>query len=195
LRARFGLKKINRVMLWLGYPVPFKRVPMLLQVFRRVRLLDPEARLLLIGDLSQSKEDLPALIQQLGIQTGVITAGQIAHQDLPAYYALAHTFVMTSAYEGVPRVLMEASAAALPLVAFDVVGISEVIEDGINGYLIPNGDVVAMAARLVDLLHSPDRARVLGFSARSLGMERFSATRNPDAVAELWQQAVTLGRK
>ena len=193
VRERLGLRPAHKVVIWVGFPVGFKRVPLLLEAFRRVYAQQPDARLLLVGDLAKSADDLPALIRQHGLQDAVLTPGFVSHDDLPAYYAVADVFLMTSAYEGIPRVLMEASAAGLPLVAFDRVGVREVIADGQNGYLLPEGDLEGMAARVIDLLNDPQTANQLGQHARALSVERFSAAKNAQNVAAMWQQAVTLG--
>ena len=137
------------MIIWVGFPVGFKRVPLLLDVFRRVHEREPNARLLFVGDMSKSADDLPALMAEHGIQDAVLTPGFVPHEQLPAYYGAADVFLMTSAYEGIPRVLMEASATGLPLVAFDRVGVREVIVDGENGYLVPEGDLDGMAAQVV----------------------------------------------
>ena len=94
----------------------FKRVPLLFKVFRRVAELEPNARLVLIGDMTCSPQDLRALARDEGIADRVTMHGPVAHDQLPLYYALGDVYVHTSAYEGVPRVLFEASAAGLPLV-------------------------------------------------------------------------------
>ena len=105
----------------MGYPVAFKRVPLLFKVFRRVTDAEPNARLVLIGDMSKSPQDLPALARDEGIaDSRDLWTDPIAHDELPLYYALGDVYVHTSAYEGVPRVLFEASAAGLPLVAMNV---------------------------------------------------------------------------
>lgn len=195
LRSQLGLTEANRVILWVGHPVPFKRVPILLDVFKRVLALDENARLMLIGDLNISKDDLPALMNELGIHDKVIAPGFVNHADLPTYYGLADVYVMTSAYEGIPRVLMEASAAGLPLVGFDRVGVAEVIEDGVNGYLLSEDDRDGMAQRLVELLHDRETAQHMGQVARQRSVERFSAAKNAEGVAAMWADAVALGRR
>lgn len=191
-RTQLGIPAEAPVLLWVGYPVPFKRVPLLLEVFRRVSAQLPAARLLLVGDMTRSKDDLPALVAKMGLASSVVMYGPVPHGELPAFYALADAFVMTSAYEGVPRVLMEASAAALPLVGFDRVGVSEVIVDGVNGRLLPEGDLDGMAAALVALLQAPQTRATFSAAARERS-QQFSVTRNAEGVVAMWAQAIELG--
>ena len=192
-RDQLGLEPQHKVVIWAGFPVAFKRIPLLLDVFKRVIDREPEARLLLIGDMSRSKDDIPAIVARLGLQDTALLTGFVPHADLPAYYGIADVYLMTSSYEGIPRVLMEASAAALPMVAFDRVGVKEVITDGVNGHLLAEGDVDGMAQTVVRLLNDPAKARRLGEQARALSAERFSAGQNTDNVVQTWRDAIALG--
>ena len=194
-RHTLNLAPDDLVMLWVGYPVPFKRVPLLFEVFKRVSARLPQAKLVLIGDKLKSAVDLDQLAHSAGIHERVVMYGPVPHHELPAYYALAQAYVITSAYEGVPRVLMEASAAGLPLVGFDRVGVSEIIQDGINGYLLAEGDIDGMAEKLAHLLTHSAEAQQLGASAQQQALERFSATRNLENVLAMWHQTVELGTR
>lgn len=194
-RASVGLAGVEKLVIWVGYPVPFKRIPVLFDVFDRVRRLDPDARLLLIGDMARSVDDLHALRAQMGLDEQVVMYGPVPHGALPAYYHMARVFAMSSAYEGIPRVLMEASAAGLPLVGFDRVGVADVIEDGVNGYVLPEGDLDGMARRLAGLLNDPATAARLGANARERAVARYSAEQNAAGVAAMWRQAVALGMR
>ncbi len=82
--------------------------------------------------------------------------------------------------DGLPNTLMEALASGTPVVASAVAGIPDVVRDGDNGLLFPEGDAVALAAALEDLLAHPDRRRAIGAAARrdaetNLGWDRVAA--------------------
>lgn len=188
-REAFGLTDDHRVVLWVGYPVPFKRAPLLLDVMRRVIAREPCARLLFVGDVSRSADDLPAIARALGIADQVAFAGAIAHHELPAIYALADAYAMTSSYEGVPRVLFEAAAAGLARVAFRVPGVEEAIADGVTGALIADGDADALAARLAALLDDPAEARRLGEAARAAALRDHNAADYADRWVAVWRRA------
>ncbi len=194
-RAALGLRDEHKVVLWVGYAAKVKRLPVLLEVFQRVATQEPDARLLLVGSVAHADPDLPALAATLGIGERVIFAGSVGYDDLPPYYALASVYAHTSAYEGAPRVLMEAGAAGLPLVGMDRVAVNEIIEDGVNGYLVPDLDLDGMAARIVELLRDPAQARALGETARRLALERYPTDRYLESWVSLWELAIRLGKR
>jgi glycosyltransferase involved in cell wall biosynthesis len=193
-RRQLGLEGHHKIILWVGRPVKTKRVPLLFQVFKRVAEQLPDARLLLVGDLSLSDDDLPALAAQMGIAEKVIMAGQVAHDELPVYYWLSNVFAITSAYEGMPRVLGEAAAAGRPIVGMDgAAGVAEFIEDGVTGYKCADGDVEGMAARIVELLRDEAVGAKMGQAAREQALKQYNAAHNAEAVVGLWEKTVQMG--
>jgi len=94
--------------------------------------------------------------------------------------------VLSSAYEGWPNVVVEAMAAALPVVAFDCEhGVTDMIEDGVNGLIVPLDDVPALAEALARLLNDTE----LRSSLASRALEA-SARYNTSAIADQWLQIV-----
>jgi glycosyltransferase involved in cell wall biosynthesis len=96
-------------------------------------------------------------------------------------------FVFSSRFEGWGLVVGEAMAAGLPVVSFDCEwGPAEMIEDGHSGFLIPNGDVEAMARSIVTMCQDEDLRRRLADAAR-VRMQNFT----PDRIFAAWQQVIT----
>jgi glycosyltransferase involved in cell wall biosynthesis len=87
--------------------------------------------------------------------------------DVPEFLALFEVFVFSSGFEGLPRVVPQAMAAGLPVVATDVGGIREAVIDGGTGYLVAPGDREALVARTAELLIDGDRARTMGTAGRA----------------------------
>lgn len=195
LRQQLAIPATAPLIAWVGYGTPSKRLPLLLQVFARLRDQLPDVRLLLVGDLRRSPDDLERLMRRMGIRDVVHTPGVIPHHELPTYYALADAYVLTSAYEGAPRVLFEAGAVGVPVVAMRVPGVEEVIVDGVNGYIAPDRDIDGMTGRLLTILRDPILAAQMSAAARRLALECYDAERYADRWVSVWQMTIRIGRK
>jgi glycosyltransferase involved in cell wall biosynthesis len=193
LRAKLGLHQDTPVVLWVGYPVAFKRLPLLLEMFQRLRVLLPNARLLLVGDLSRSPENVQDIVARLGIRDQVIMTGNIAHDELPCYYALGSVYALTSSYEGVPRALMEAASQSLPIVALRAPGVDEAVDDGVTGRLVD--DIEAMSGAIAQLLTQPHNTRALGNAGRERALKFYGAENYAERWVGVWHRAAELGMR
>jgi glycosyltransferase involved in cell wall biosynthesis len=133
-----------------------KDYPNMLRAFARVRKEQPGAVLLLVGRGSLQAET-EALAATLGLEGGVRFVG--TREDVPEFMTVADGYVMSSAWEGMPMVLLEAAAAGLPIVATRVGGNQEVIRDGATGFLVPPGDDGALGAAMLRLMALPETER------------------------------------
>lgn len=88
--------------------------------------------------------------------------------DIADVLASLDVVVLTSLWEGLPRVLVEAAACGIPVVTFEVEGAREIVKDGVNGYVVPSRDVVQLATRVISLLGEPARARAMGIAGSGL---------------------------
>jgi glycosyltransferase involved in cell wall biosynthesis len=104
----------------------------------------------------------------------IIVTGMISHKDIPAYYALMDVFVHPSLRDGMPNALLEAMACEKPVVTTAVGGAMDVIEDQVNGMLIPVDDLDALVQAMEKILDDPTPGRELGRSARMKVVEEFS---------------------
>jgi glycosyltransferase involved in cell wall biosynthesis len=155
------------VVLGVGRLRPQKDFPTLVRAFARVRRLH-DARLLIVGNGDPGP--LHALAAELGVGDDVRFPGFVQN-PLP-YMARAAVFVLSSAWEGLPGVLIEAMACGCPVVSTDCPsGPAEILEHGRLGPLVPVGDDAALARAIDGVLAArPDRAR-LQERARAFGIE------------------------
>ena len=133
------------------------------------------------------RDAVTARIAETGLRGRVELVGQLAPEDLPAFYASLDAVVSTSRTEGLPMNLLEAGAMALPVVATDVGGVSELIEDGKTGHLCPFGDWACLADRLDALRGHPDTSRGMGREARERAEAHFSLARAVQRVETLYR--------
>ncbi len=140
------------------------------------------------GDEQQALEQE---IAAQGLQQGVILAGAMDHDRVLEEMKKSRLFVMTSLSEGLPFVLIEAMAQGLPAVAYDVrVGPRAIITDGENGFLIPDNDAKAFAAK-VQLLVEDTVLR----EQMSKAAEQRAADFTEDAILEKWKVLFEKGEK
>ena len=114
---------------------------------------------------------LAAEIRRLGLEQSVVLVGD--RSDVADMLAQADVFVLSSTSEGLPLSILEAMAAALPVVASSVGGVPEAVEDGETGLLVPPRDPVRLAAALERLLVDPELRRRLGSNGRDRVREQF----------------------
>lgn len=113
--------------------------------------------------------------------------------DIPDVLAATDIVVQASRSEGLPTVMMEAGAAGVPVVATDVGGTRDVVEDGTTGLLIPREDPQALAAAVVQLLENPERRRSMGANAHESIRDRFSLDLQAQRTADLYRELAAGG--
>jgi len=146
------------VLLAVGRLVPQKDYPTLLRAFARVRSVE-QVRLVILGE-GRQRRSLERLVRRLGIADAVQLPGYV---DNPyAYMAHAAAMVLSSAWEGIGNVLIEALACGCPVVSTDCPGgTAEVLGHGAYGKLVAVGDVDALAQAMAEILsETPDRERL-----------------------------------
>lgn len=130
---------------------------------------DHDVELVVVGD-GPLRNSLSEAVENRGLAETVTFTGY--RDDIPALMASADGLVLPSYREGTPRVVTEALAAGLPVVATDIAGLPEQVDDGETGYLVDPGDVDALTDRLRRLVESPERRRRMGDAAQE-AVERF----------------------
>jgi glycosyltransferase involved in cell wall biosynthesis len=172
LRAKLGLELENRVLLGLGRLVGKKGFANLVAAYASLRPQFADARLVIVGD-GPEMGSLQDQTVALGVAEGVVFAGQADWTDVPAYLALADVFVAPSVYDNgnvdaLPTVILEAMAAGKPVVASRIVGIPLVVKEGVNGFLVKENDVPALAEALKQVLDSEELRTRLGRMGRRM---------------------------
>ena len=142
-----------------------------------------DVHFVLVGDGSL-RPDVEARIAELGLAERVHLSG--LRRDVPDLMHSFDVFVLTSLWEGLPRVLPQAMVTGLPIVATAVDGNVEVVADGVNGYLTPPGDPRAMATALLELLEAPALSRSMGEAGQAKARE-FDLRKMVSDIAALYR--------
>ncbi len=134
----------------------------------------PQARLVVGGAALEPEfvEELHALTGELGITDSVSFAGCI--QDQQHFLQSASVFVLPSRSEGFSNAIIEAMAASLPVIATDVGGNAEAVENGKTGFIVAPEDSEGIAAALLRLLRDPVKATAMGVAGRRRVLEQFT---------------------
>ena len=174
------IRRFGRTVLGVGRLAPQKGLDRLLEAFALIAPQHEEWGVVLLGE-GPERERLLGLAARLGLGDRVDLPGIV---DNPTGSYLADIFCLPSRYEGFPMALCEAMAAGLPPVAFDCpTGPAEIIRHGVDGLLVPCGDVNALARSLDQLMGDGGRREAMGRAAVE-GIRRFA----PEVIMARWDE-------
>lgn len=184
-RAQLGWKPEEKIIIMVavlrrgkGHEILFDAVPAL-------RQRCPSARIKLVGD-GQLHEALSAAAQPYA--DVVEFMGQ--RMDVAQLLGAADVLVLPSWSEALPTVLIEAGAASLPAVATDVGGTSEIVEDGVTGWIVPPGDAVSLADRIAHVIEHPEESRHMGERAAERVNRLFSFDQQAARTVDLYERVL-----
>jgi glycosyltransferase involved in cell wall biosynthesis len=162
----------------------------LLAAVALVRAEVPEVRLCIAGHVTNPayERQVHRYVREQGLEPCVEFAGLLGRDALLAQYARCSVVALASVEENAPMALIEGMATSHPVVATRVGGVPEVVHDGETGFLVPPRDPAAMAARLCELLTSPQLCATMGRQARREAAERFGLARISQAYYTLYQR-------
>jgi glycosyltransferase involved in cell wall biosynthesis len=186
-RAELGLGPNDVVLGQVARLEPRKGFRFVLDCLVRIQRRIPNARLLIVGE----GPDCAALERRaaaLGVAEHVVFTGY--REDVAEVMAAMDVFCFASLWEGLPQVLVQAAALGLPIVTFEVEGASEVVHDGVNGYVVPSLDVDAMSERVAAIVLDPSHARAMGDAGRRIVGRQWSVDTQQSRTVELYDELV-----
>ncbi len=170
--ARFNLQK--------GHEYLIKAIPLVLRKY-------PRTKFLLVGD-GKLRGKMESLIEELGIKDNVIFAG--FREDIPRILKVMDIFVLSSLWEGLPIVLLEAMASELSVVATNVIGNKEVVIDGETGFLVPPRNPGKLAEKIIALIENKPLRKKFGENGRRRVKELYSLDRMVKETEEVYYEAL-----
>ena len=179
-------------LLFIGSLIPRKGLDVLLKAMPRINSL-ASWTLTVVGDGPEG-EHLKSLATDLEINTNIRFLGSVSPDGVPQIMNDHHILILPSHREGRPNVVLEAMAAALPVLATDIEGTRELIQHGQTGWLVPPGDVNALSSALDDLIGGKKNLAAAGLAGRQWMLEQKLTW---DNTAKLYSQmyAEALKRK
>jgi glycosyltransferase involved in cell wall biosynthesis len=172
-------------LLFIGRLDAIKGVPLLLNALAALRASHPEATLTIVGD-GPHRRQLEDRTRALELEHAVTFTGYQGQDAVADLLSEADMLVLPSFAEGVPVVLMEGMAAGLPVIASQVAGVPELVEDGVAGYVIPAGDPATLADRIDRLLSDPALCARMGVAGRARVVESYDARTESAWLAHLF---------
>jgi glycosyltransferase involved in cell wall biosynthesis len=170
---------------------PEKGFDQLVEAAALVRRRAPDIGFVLFGDGPQ-RDSLARLITSRGLEGAFLLAG--FRTDLDRFLHAWDLAVLPSHTEGLPVIVLEAMAAAVPVVATAVGGTPEVVEEGVTGYLVPDRNPAALADRILAVLRDEPARVALGLRGRERVRDRFTFSAQSHAYSRLFER-LTTGRQ
>lgn len=175
LRTKFGIPRDVPVLLHVGRLDVDKHVRIVVQAAARA-MAGNSAHLLVVGDGTE-KQRLMQLCRKSGINGRSHFPGYVtSREELADIYRMSSVFITASEIETQGLVLLEAAACGLPIVAVDATCVSEIVRNGINGYLASPGDIRGLTAGIMKVIENKGKTKSLGQAgvlvSRKFGIER-----------------------
>lgn len=183
-----GEKAPFPLLVYLGRLKRYKRVDLALEVFRKVREAAPEAQMWVVGE-GDARPRLERLAQRMGLGTAVRFLGFVSEEEKVRVLRQAWVLIHTSPKEGFGLVSVEAQACGTPAVVFDSPGLNETVLPDQTGFIVPFGDIQAMAERVLRLIRSPRLLREMAGAAARWG-RRFSWDRTAEETEAFLLEAL-----
>jgi glycosyltransferase involved in cell wall biosynthesis len=188
-RARLGISEDEILIGWIGRLDPKKNVEDFIEAAALVHAVEDRARFIVVGGPDAFLPEYAGELKSLAAERGLYNVLQFLgdRKDIPDLLSAFDIFTWLSRGEGMPHVIAEAGAAALPVIATPDNGALQQIEDGISGLFVPYGDPLAIAERMCLLITAPESRRALGCALRL----KVESTYSVDAVIPQWEQLFT----
>lgn len=178
----------KQLLLHVGNMTLQKNVPFLLKAFLGISKQFPDALLVVVGKGKRAKK-YHQMATKLGLDSKVIWAGAVPHQEIPTYFRACDVCLMTSRFEGFPRVFVEAASSGRPVVTTLVSGCNDGVVDNQNGFIVAQGDMDSYVQRVCQLLSDPEKCQTMGQTGQSM-MQELAAKRESynHLQVDVWSQ-------
>ncbi|HEY7602889.1 MAG TPA: glycosyltransferase family 4 protein [Gaiellaceae bacterium] len=183
-RRVLGIDEDRFLVGWIGRMTAVKRTDLVLESFRRLRDDGVDAVLCMVGD-GPDRRSVEELAGELGIIRDCLFPGY--QEDVGPFFAAFDVFVLPSGNEGTPVTAIEALASGCPVVATQVGGVPDVVDDGADGFLVPSGAVDELATRLAELAADPGLRARMGDAGQARMRTRYAVDRLIDDIDRLYR--------
>lgn len=184
IRTKMGIAGNDKVLIYVGRMLKSKGVYELLAAFLNLNANYPFMRLILVGD----GPERVAINNIIYSNNKIHLVGRIPHNEISQWLSASDIFVLPSYDEGLPNVILEAMACALPVVASRVGGIPEAVEDGQSGILVNKRDKNSLVKSIRYLLNNEELAMEMGRKGRRIIEQKFSWQRSAKEMINVYKE-------
>lgn len=183
IRSDLGVENDELLLLFVGWLIELKGCHLLIDAVAALNGEGMKVKVLLVGSSTDQAwvDGLSQRIEHHGLESVVVKVGRIQREDLPRYFLAADAFILPSLRDMWPKVIAEAACAGLPIVTTTAVGAAGyLVQDDINGYVIPPGDVTELAEAIRNLADG-ERRHTFGVNSKRIIQEYVNADRESEA--------------
>ncbi|MEK6767318.1 MAG: glycosyltransferase family 4 protein [Planctomycetota bacterium] len=190
-RKELAITDKEKVLLFFSSITKQKGAHLLIKALQGILKTNDQVKLMIVGDgdyLSGAKQ----LVKLLGLETHVIFTGFASREKAPHYINASDIFILpTLRMEGMPFSVLEAMACQKPVIASRIGGIISIIDDGVEGLLIPPGNIPELIKKILFLLNNKNFADKLATNAREKIIQKFSVDNMAEETVKIFESAIT----
>jgi glycosyltransferase involved in cell wall biosynthesis len=162
----------------------------LIKVIESLQKKGQRLKLIIVGDERESgtKKDIERIIKKRELDPYVEIVGKVDYKETPSFYHSADAYILPSYSEGLPMVILEAMAAGLPVISTKIGAIPEIIDEGINGFLVDPGDIKGMVSKIEILKKNKGLREIIGRNNITKVMALYSLSQQAKAFKNLYLQ-------
>ena len=190
-RKELAITDKEKVLLFFSSITRQKGAHLLIKALQGILKTDDQVKLMVVGNgdyLSDAKQ----LVRLLGLEAYVIFTGFASRKKSPHYINASDIFILpTLRMEGMPFSVLEAMACQKPVIASRIGGIPSIIDDGVDGLLIPPGDIPELTEKTLFLLNNKNFADKLAKNARRKIIQKFNVNNMVEETVRIFESAIT----
>ncbi|WP_341876752.1 glycosyltransferase family 4 protein [Defluviitalea saccharophila] len=162
-KEKMGFRKNDKIVVCVGEFTRNKNQQQVIDAMHEAVKIDPDIHVLFVGT-GEQEEKLKKYVKQLNLSKNIHFLGY--RRDIPEILWAGDAFILTSRREGLPRAMMEAMAAGLPIIATDIRGNRDLISHGQEGYLVPIGDIEKTKEAILQILKDSKQVEVMKYKVK-----------------------------
>jgi glycosyltransferase involved in cell wall biosynthesis len=189
LRKKHNFRSDDRIILFVGNLIRRKGLSLLIESLNILRGTIPDFIALIVGQ-GEDLQNLKSMVNKYGLNHNVIFYGRISKTKLSELYTVADVYVLPSTSEGHSVALLEAMASGLPIVASDIEGNKESVEDGVNGLLFKTNSPENLAEKLGIILKDQNLKQAIAIKGSETYLEKFSTKTQIDKHLKIYNSLI-----